>query len=82
MELLADISLAERTTQMEVGGVYGALNVFLRLHPNPFVDEVRVEAMAKGNAGNRSAGLDTLLNDPGLEGFGIRTACRLHEIPA
>ena len=55
---------------------------FLRLHPNPFVDEVRVETMAEGNAGNRSAGLDTLLNDPGLEGFGIRTACRLHEIPA
>jgi hypothetical protein len=35
------------------------------IHPNPFVDEVRVEAMAEGNAGNRSAGLDTL-NDPGL----------------
>lgn len=55
---------------------------FLCLQPNPFVNEVRVEAMAEGNAGNRSAGLDTPLNDLGLEGFGIRTACRLHEIPA
>ena len=55
---------------------------FLRLHPNPFVDEVCVEAMAEGDAGNRSAGLGTLLNDLGLKGFGIGTACWLHEIPA
>ncbi|MNQ84344.1 hypothetical protein D3C85_994690 [compost metagenome] len=56
--------------------------VFLRLHPNPFVDEVSVEAMAEGYAGDRGAGLGTLLNDLGLEGFGIGTACWLHEIPA
>jgi hypothetical protein len=81
MELLADISLAERTTQMEVGGVYGALNVFLRLHPNPFVDEVRVEAMAQRDADNRSTGLGALLNDLDFEGFGVGTALWLHEIP-
>ena len=30
----------------------------------------------------RSAGLGALLNDLGLEGLGIGTACWLHEIPA
>lgn len=35
----------------------------LRLHPNPIVDEVRVEVMAEGDAGNRGSGLDTRLND-------------------
>lgn len=54
----------------------------MRVHSNPFVDEVGVEAMAEGDAGNRSAGLGTLLNDLGLEGFGIGTACWLHDIPA
>lgn len=52
------------------------------MHPNPFVDEVCVEAMAEGDASNGNAGLDTLLDDLGLEGFGIGTACWLHEIPA
>jgi len=33
------------------------------------VDEVCVEAMAECDAGNRSAGLGTLLNDLGLKGF-------------
>ena len=42
---------------------------FLRLHPNPFVDEVSVEAMAEGDAGDRSAGLGALLNDLSLEGI-------------
>lgn len=55
---------------------------FLRLQPNPFVDEVCVEAMAERDAGNRSAWLGALLNDLGFEGFGIGTACWLHEIPA
>lgn len=46
------------------------------------VDEVCVEAMAERDAGNRSAGLGTLLNDLGFEGLGIGTACWLHKIPA
>ena len=58
------------------------LHGFLRLHSNPFMDEVRVEAVAQRNAGNRGPGLGTLLNDLGLEGFGVRTALWLHERPA
>lgn len=46
------------------------------------MDEVRVEAVTQRDAGNRSAGLGTLLNDLGLEGFGVGTALWLHEIPA
>ena len=38
--------------------------------------------MAERDAGNRSAGLGTLLNDLGFEGFGIVTTSWLHEIPA
>ncbi|GFM77863.1 hypothetical protein PSCICM_36820 [Pseudomonas cichorii] len=48
---------------------------FLRLQPNPFVDEVCVEVMAEYDAGNRSTGLGTLLNDLGFEELEIRTAC-------
>lgn len=55
---------------------------FLRLYPNPFVNEVCIEAMAARDAGNRSAGLGAFLNDLSLEGLGIGTACWLHEIPA
>ena len=57
-------------------------DAFVRVHPSPFVDEVCVEAMAERNAGNRSTALGTLLNDLGVEGFGIGTACWPHEIPA
>ena len=57
-------------------------DAFVRVHPNPFVDEVCVEAMAECDAGNRSAGLGTLLNDLGFEGLGVGTALWLHEIPA
>ena len=46
------------------------------------MDEVCVEAMAERDASNRSAGLGAFLNDLGLEGLGIGTACWLHEIPA
>jgi len=46
------------------------------------VDEVRVEAVAQRDAGNRSPGLGAFLNDLGLEGFGVGTALWLHEIPA
>jgi hypothetical protein len=37
--------------------------------------------MDEYDAGNRCAGLGTLLNDLGLEGFGIRAVDWLHEIP-
>lgn len=50
-------------------------------YSNPFVDEVCVEANAECDAGNRSAGLGTLLNDLSHEGLGIGTALWLHEIP-
>ena len=46
------------------------------------MDKVCVEAMAERDAGNRSTGLGTLLNDLGLEGLGVGTALWLHEIPA
>ena len=46
-------------------------HAFLRSHPNSFMDEVCAEAMAEGDAGNRSARLGTLLNHLGLEEFGI-----------
>ena len=46
------------------------------------MDEVRVEAVAQRNAGNRGPGLGALLNDLGLEGFGVGTALWLHERPA
>jgi len=39
---------------------------FLRLQPNPFVEEVCVEAMAECDAGNRSAELGTFLNNLGF----------------
>lgn len=55
---------------------------FSTLAPNPFVNEVRVEAMVKGDAGNRGARLGTLLNVLGFERFVIGTACWLHDIPA
>lgn len=58
-----------------------AARAVLRLQANPFVDEVCIEAMAESDAGNRSAGLGTLLNDLGLEGLGIGTVCWLHEYP-
>ena len=57
-------------------------HAFLRAHPNSFMDEVCAEAMAEGDAGNRSARLGTLLNHLGLEGFGVGAALWLHEIPA
>jgi len=54
----------------------------LRLQANPFVDEVCVEVMAECDAGNRSIGPGTLLNNLGFEGLGIGAACWLYEIPA
>ncbi len=55
---------------------------FLRLHSNPFMDEVRVETVAQRNAGNRGSGLGALLNDLGFEGLGVGTALWRHERPA
>ena len=55
---------------------------FLGMQPNPFVDEVCVEAVAQRNAGNRGPGLGALLNNLGLEGFGVGTALWLHERPS
>ena len=55
---------------------------FSTLAPNPFVNEVRVEAMVKGDAGNRGAGVGAVLNDLGFERLGIGATCWLHEIPA
>ena len=55
------------------------LHGFLRLHSNPFMVEVRVEAVGQRGIGNRGTGLSTLLNNLGLEGFGVGTALWLHE---
>lgn len=57
-------------------------HAFLRLQPNPLVDEVRVEAVVERDAGNRGSGLGALLNDLGLERPGIGTALWLHERPS
>lgn len=54
------------------------LHGFVRLYPNPFMDEVRVKAVALRDAGNRRAGLSALLDYLGLEGFGIGSALWLH----
>ena len=42
---------------------------FVRVHPNPFMDEVRVKAVVLRDASNRGAGLSALLDNLGLEGF-------------
>ena len=54
----------------------------VRVHSDPFMDEVCVEAVAQRNAGNRGPGLGALLNNLGLEGFGVGTALWLQERPA
>lgn len=54
------------------------LHGFVRLYPNPFMDEVRVKAVVLCDACNRRAGLSALLDYLGLEGFGIRSALWLH----
>lgn len=46
------------------------------------MDDVRVDAVAKCDASNRSAGLGALLDDLDFEGLGIGTTIWLHEIPA
>ena len=55
---------------------------FLRVQAYPFMHEVDIEAVAQGDVGDGGAGLGALLNDLGLEGFGVGTALWLHERPA
>jgi len=54
---------------------------FLRMHPNPFMDEVGIEVVCQGDIGNRDVRLCTLGNDLSLEGFGIGTAFLWHGRP-
>nr|WP_036990031.1 hypothetical protein [Pseudomonas vranovensis] len=51
---------------------------FLIVQPNPFVDEVRIEAVAQGDVCDGCAGLDALLDDLGFEPFAVGTALRVH----
>ncbi len=46
---------------------------FLRMHPNPFMDEVGIEVVGQSDIGNRDVRLCALGNDLGLEGLGIGT---------
>ncbi|MNL40372.1 hypothetical protein D3C87_1627160 [compost metagenome] len=45
----------------------------------PFVNEVGIEAVAQRDVRDGGAGLSTLLNDLGFEGFAVGTALRVHE---
>ena len=54
--------------------------VFLRMHPNPFMDEVGIEVVGQGDIGNRGVRLRTFGNDLGLEGFGIGTTFLWHGV--
>jgi hypothetical protein len=47
--------------------------VFLRMHPNLFMDEVGIEIVGQRDVGNRGVILRTFRNDLGLEGFGTGT---------
>ena len=69
------------TVQRQMITVFGDHHVGQQMHPNLPVDEVRVEAVAQRDVGNRGSGLGALLNDMRLEGFGIGTALWLHESP-
>ena len=54
---------------------------FLRMHPNPFMDEVGIEVVCQRDIGNRDVRLCALGNDLSLEGFGIGTAFLWHGRP-
>jgi hypothetical protein len=45
--------------------------VFLRMHSNPFMDEVGIEVVDQCDIGNRGVRLRTFGNDLCLEVFGI-----------
>lgn len=51
---------------------------FLGMQPNPFVDEVGIEAVAQGDVCDGGTEFRTLLNDLGLERFAVGTALRGH----
>lgn len=51
---------------------------FLIVQPNPFVDEVGIEAEAQGDVCDGSTGLGALLDDLGFEGFAVGTTLRGH----
>ena len=54
------------------------LHGFLIVQPNPFVDEVGIEAVAQGDVGDGGAGLGALLNDLGFKRFAVGPALRVH----
>lgn len=56
-------------------------HIFLRLHPNPFMDKVSVEVVGQRDIGNRGVWLRTFGNDLGFEGLGIGTAFLWHGRP-
>ncbi|APC19522.1 hypothetical protein BLL42_27740 (plasmid) [Pseudomonas frederiksbergensis] len=43
--------------------------VFLRMHPNPFMDEVGIEIVGQGDIGNRGVRLCAFGDDLSLEGL-------------
>ena len=51
---------------------------FLIVQPNPFVNEVGIEAVTQGDVGDGGTGLGTLLDDLGFERFAVGTALRMH----
>ena len=55
--------------------------VFLRMHPNPFMDKVGVEVMGQGDIGNRGVSLRALGDDLGFKGLGIGTTFLWHGRP-
>lgn len=51
---------------------------FLIVQPNPFVDEVGIEAVAQGDICDGGTGLETLLDNLGFERFAVGAALRVH----
>ena len=52
---------------------------FLIVQPNPFVDEIGIEAVAQGNVGDGGVGFGAPLDHLGFERFAVGTALRGHE---
>lgn len=50
--------------------------VILRMHLNPFMDEVGIEVVGQGDIGDRGVRLRTFGNDLGIEGFEM---ARVHQ---
>ncbi len=51
---------------------------FLIVQPNPFMDEVGIEAVTQGDVGDGGARFATLLDDLGFERFAVSAALRVH----